>query len=32
MVENNNYFSELHYKNGASFDTNDVIFEWLNDC
>ena len=30
--EKNNYFSELHCQNGASYDTNDVIFEWLNDC
>ena len=32
VFEKNNYFSELHCQNGASFDTNDVIFEWLNNC
>ena len=32
VFDKNSYFSELHCQNGASFDTNDVIFEWLNDC
>lgn len=31
VFDKENYFSELHCQNGASFDTNDVIFEWLND-
>ena len=32
VFDKNSYFSELHCQNGAAFDTNDVIFEWLNDC
>ena len=32
VFEKNNYFSEIHCQNGASFDTNDIIFEWLNNC
>lgn len=32
VFDKNSYFSELHCQNGASFDTNDVIFEWLNNC
>ena len=32
VFDKENYFSELHCQNGASFDTNDIIFEWLNNC
>ncbi len=32
VFDKNSYFSELHCQNGATFDTNDVIFEWLNNC
>lgn len=32
VFDKEKYFSELHCQNGASFVTNDVIFEWLNDC
>lgn len=32
VFDKEKYFSELHCQNGASFVTNDVIFEWLNGC
>lgn len=32
LFDKEKYFSELHCQNGASFVTNDLIFEWLNDC
>ena len=32
VFDKEKYFSELHCQNGASFVTNDLIFEWLNDC
>ena len=32
LFDKSDFFSDLHCQNGAAFDTNDQIFEWLNEA
>jgi len=31
IFDKENDYSDLHCQNGAAFDTNDVIFDWLTE-